>query len=204
MVSEAHDARAIDLLSAAASAELAGDFAHAPAPEVLGEAMRAGLIAKGAPFANQLIKAIQVSNQETRRRQTMYAFAGIDDPGTIGVLLAYALSPRVRTGELRYLFEYMTLEPIARSALWNWYRSNYEALLARLSRDGMRSAPLILSEACDARSRDELDAFFGPKTGELTGTTRTLALAEQGISRCMAFRQMRAASIVAALHAALH
>ena len=142
------------------------------------------------------------SGQEFYRRQIVYAFAGSDDPSTIAKLLSAAR--QMRTGELRYLTQYMASEPVASAILWNWYRDNYSALLARLSRDGMTRAPSILQNACDIASRNALDAFFASKTEQLTGTAHTLALAEQRISRCIAFRQARSADVVAALRAAGH
>jgi len=48
-------------------------------------------------------------------------------------------------------------------------------------------------------SRGDLDLFLGPKTSYLTGTARPLALAEQKISRCIAFRQAKGQEIAAAL-----
>jgi alanyl aminopeptidase len=202
MVSEARDPRAIDMLATAASAYLSGDRANSPAPELLGEAMRAGLFAKGPPFADLLAKSFADTDLEFYRRQVVYAFAGNDDPGIVAKLLA--LAPRVRTGELRYFYEYLASEPVASAALWRWYQNNYATLLARVSRDGMARAPSILANACDMGSRNELDAFFSPKTDQLTGTARKLALAEQRISRCVSFRQARSADVTAALRATPH
>lgn len=198
MVSEAHDAAATSELAAAANSYLSGNLSTAPAPEVLGEALRAGLMAGGSDFANKLMAALENTDNEELRRQIIYAFAGSEDPAAIQGLLSFALT-RMRAGELRYLYEYMAQEPFAQRALWRWYKANYEALLLRVSRDGMREAPAILSQACDPTSRDELEAFFRPKVGELTGIDRTLALSEEGIARCVAFRQVGAQGVEAAL-----
>jgi len=93
----------------------------------------------------------------------------------------------------------MSEEPTAAATLWNWYKANFKVLLARLSRDGMRRAPSTLQFACDEPARNDLDAFFAPKTGYLTGTARALSLAEQRIDRCIVFRQAKASEIAAAL-----
>jgi hypothetical protein len=63
----------------------------------------------------------------------------------------------------------------------------------------MRRAPGLLSTACDQASRDELDSFFGPKAGQLTGVPRELALAKEEIDRCIAFRQAKMSEFQTAL-----
>ena len=63
----------------------------------------------------------------------------------------------------------------------------------------MQRTPGIAGEACDTAARGELDAFFRPKIAHLPGTPRTLALAEEQIDRCLAFRAAKGDEIRAAL-----
>jgi alanyl aminopeptidase len=203
LVSEARDPQTVASLAAAAQSKLGG-VPSLLAPELVGEAMRAGLIAQGQSFANLMIKAYQTTDQEALRRQMVYAFAISDTPGPINQLLWLALTTRMRTGELRYLYELLPDENVARTALWSWYKQNYDKLLARVSRDGMRRAPSTLRSACDPAARDDVEAFFSPKESELTGIARPLAIAGQQISRCIAFRQAKATEIAAALSLASH
>ena len=203
MVSEARDVSVIADLASAANAYLAGKPDGAPAPELNGEAMRAGVIAGGAPFAAKLMSAFQKTGDENLRQLIIYAFAGSDDASLMEPLLSYALTQRMRTGELRYLYQYFGQEPVAQLTLWTWYKANYQALLERVSRDGMRNAPGMRSEACDAASREEVEAFFRPKVDELTGIARPLALTEENISRCTAFREVGAQSVETALRSAV-
>jgi alanyl aminopeptidase len=198
LVTEGRDPGTITSLAKAADSYLSGDTA-ALAPEIIAEAMRAGLLAGGPPFADRLIKAFASSNDEFFRRQLVYAFAGSDDPAVIKKLLAVALTPRMRTGELRYLYEYMAEEPVARHALWGWFTQNFDAILARVSAQGMRRPVSTLERACDAGAQAALNGFFGPRTNELTGTKRPLAEANERISRCIAFRKAKGQEVAAAL-----
>jgi alanyl aminopeptidase len=198
LVSEGRDPVTISALAKADDAYLSGDKG-ALAPEIIADAMRAGLLAGGPAFADRLVNAFTASNDEFFRRQLVYAFAGSDDPAAIRKLLAVALTSRMRTGELRYLYEYMPEEPVARNALWSWYTQNYAAILARVSAQGMRRPVSTLEKACDAGAQNALDGFFGPKTDQLTGTKRPLAEADQHISRCIAFRKAKAQEVAAAL-----
>ena len=201
LVSEGRDSDTEGTLARAAQGMLDGRSNALPA-ELIGEAFRAGLIAQGAPFANRLLSAYQASNDEYFRRQIVYAFAGSEDPAAIKTFLALALTPRMRTGDLRYLFQYMSEEPVAAATLWSWSKSNYAPLLNRLSRDRMGRAVTTLQNACDGSARADLDGFFGPKTSYLTGTARVLALSDEKISRCIAFRQAKASDVAAAVLAA--
>ncbi len=93
------------------------DVTKVMAPELRPEALRAGLIADPA-FAETLLTTFQSTNQETYRRDIVYAFAGSGDPAVIGKMLNLGLG-KMRIGELRYLNAYMQDEPVARQALWN-------------------------------------------------------------------------------------
>jgi alanyl aminopeptidase len=198
LVTEGRDPATIAALAKAADSYLSGDTS-ALAPELIAEAMRAGLLAGGQPFADRLVKAFTTSNDEFFRRQLVYAFAGSDDPVAIRKLLAVALTPRMRAGELRYLYEYMPDEPVARNTLWSWFTQNFNTLLARVSAQGMRRPVGTLEKACDAGAQSALNGFFGPKTDELTGTKRPLAQANERISRCVAFRKAKGQEVAAAL-----
>jgi alanyl aminopeptidase len=198
LVSEGRDPVTTDALARMARSLIDGKGNTLP-PELTGEALRAGISVDGAPFANKLIAAFLASDREYFRRQIVYAFAGSEDQAIIRTFLGIALTPRMRTGELRYLFEYMGEEPPAWAALWSWYKSNYTAMLKRVSRDGMVRAVGTLRSACDETARDDVDAFFAPKTTELTGTQRPLALVEEKIARCAAFRQAKSVEVATAL-----
>src|ERR1700740_3313908 len=95
----------------------------------------------------------------------------------------------------------MQAEPVGRTVLWAWFKANYDAMVKRVSVDGMSSMPDIQTFGCDAATRADLDAFFGPKTGQLAGTPRTLKENDDRIDRCIAFKSAKAGEISAALKA---
>ncbi|MGC9954372.1 MAG: M1 family aminopeptidase [Rhizomicrobium sp.] len=198
VVAEGADPLMTAELSAAAHITVAsaGQKTGNLAPDLLDDALRAGLIAD-PPFADALARAYETSDDEIFRRTVIYAFSGSDDPVAIGKLLA--LAPRMRIGELRYLYQYMAAEPVARAALWKWFKANYETVAARTATHGMSRAVTILSSACDKDSRAALESFFRPKTGVLQGSSRPLALAEEQIDRCVAFKAAKGPEIVGAL-----
>ncbi|HSC18147.1 MAG TPA: M1 family metallopeptidase [Rhizomicrobium sp.] len=204
LVEEGRDPAVIAPLAKAARAylESAGKESSVP-PELRQEAMRAGIIAEGASFGDLLIRAIQNSSDEYFIQSAIYALAGSEEETTLKKLLALALTPTIRTGDLRYVQRYFAREPLARQVYWAWFKANFDALEQRLSRYGMSGAPAIQKFGCDAASKADLQAFFAPKAHDLEGLPRVLQQSEEGIQRCMAFKAAKGAQINAAL-AALH
>jgi alanyl aminopeptidase len=201
MIEEAGDkATTAALADSARRYLLTGDFARSGiSPDLLQEAMRAGVLEDGTVFSDKLLQAFVASKDEYFRRSVIYAVAGSSDPAVLKQLLALALSPQMRTGELSYVYTGMQADPASRAVLWEWFTGNYDALLARLSPSGMLRTPGILGEACDGVTRAQGDYFFRPKIASLPGTPRTLALAEEQIDRCVAFRDTKGAEIRDAL-----
>jgi hypothetical protein len=64
---------------------------------------------------------------------------------------------------------------------------------------GLGRAPEILQYGCDAQTKSDMDAFFGPLTGQLEGLPRELREANDQIDRCVAFKNAKAPEIAAAL-----
>jgi len=200
MVGEANDPAVVAELSATAHAYVASNGLKPGklAPDLLGDALRAGLTSDPS-LADGLVTLFEASSDEALRRAAIYAFSGSNDRVAIGKLLTTV--PKMRLGDVRYLYQYMAAEPVARGVMWNWFKANYGALVARVSPRAVGRAVAILSNVCDAGSRGALDAFFRPKTAELEGSARPLALAEERIDRCVAFEAAKGPKIAAALQA---
>jgi alanyl aminopeptidase len=202
LVEEARDPATITALSNAANAAVTAGTGPSPtiAPDLLREALRAGMLSGDATFGDKLMVAFQASVDEYFRSSAIYGMAGSEDPAFLARMLA--LTSQMRTGELRYVLQYMQSEPVARGQLWTWFKDNYATLLKRLSPFGMGGTPRILANACDSGARADIEAFFRPKVPQLPGTQRTLALAEEQIDRCIAFKSARGAEVESAVRAA--
>ena len=198
MVGEANDPAVIAELSANAHVYIASNAQKLGkiAPDLLGDTLRAGLLSDPS-LADGLVKLFTASGDEAFRRAAIYAFSGSNDRVAIGKLLATV--PQMRLGDVRYLYQFMATEPVARGVMWNWFKANYVALVARVSPRAVGRAVAILTNVCDAGSRGALDSFFRPKIAELEGSARPLALAEERIDRCVAFKAAKDAEIAAAL-----
>jgi alanyl aminopeptidase len=202
VVSEARDPATIAALAKAVQPYVAsaGKTTGGLAPDILSDALRAGVLAGGAPFADALLAAMQKSDSEDFRRRGIYALAASDDPAVLkkGV----ALGGTLRVGEIRYLYQYFSEEPAARAVMWSNLKTNFEAIKARVSPQGFGRAPGLMAETCDDASKSDVQTFFGPKAKDLEGTPRTLAETTEKIGYCIAFKDAKAAEFAAAIHAA--
>lgn len=57
----------------------------------------------------------------------------------------------------------------------------------------------MFSHVCDAGTRKEMVDFFQPKVATIPGLKRRLAMAEEQIDRCMAFKDAKGKELRAAL-----
>jgi hypothetical protein len=118
-------------------------------------------------------------------------------------VLALALTPTIRTGDLRYVQRYFSSEPAAKAALWSWFKSNFGAIEKRLSKYGMSSTPGIQKFGCSPEDKADLRGAFAMEAGRLVGVPRALRENLDRIDRCIAFKTAKGAEINAAL-ASLH
>ncbi|HEY1708307.1 MAG TPA: M1 family metallopeptidase [Rhizomicrobium sp.] len=202
MVGEARDPATIAALAKAVEPFVAsaGADRNGIAPDLLADAMRAGVLAGGAPFTDRLLAAMRKSDSEDFRRMAIYAMSASNDPAVLGKESALAAS--LRAGEIRYLYQYMQDEPAARNALWLSLTTHFAAIEARVSSHGFGRAPGLLGGACTIGAKNALQSFFGPKVKELEGIGRPLAESEERIGYCIALKDAKGTAFEAALHKA--
>jgi alanyl aminopeptidase len=169
------------------------------APELAGEAMKAGAISGGPAFTGSLFDLLNKSDDEFLQMRVIQALAASDDDATLQKLAGMALSPAVRIGDIRFIFQYMPQSDKGRAVLWSWLKSNVAPLEKRVSMQGLGRAPEIQQYGCDAATKADLDAFFDPLTSQLVGLPRELKEANDQIDRCVAFKGAKASEIAAAL-----
>jgi cytosol alanyl aminopeptidase len=204
MVSEARDPATIAALAPKAQAYLDSDGKNAGGltRDVLTQAVRAGLILRGHAFSDAVFAALTKTDDEDFRRAMISAASISEDRAFLDRVTAYALTPKLRVGDMFYVQRYFEQEPAARAALWNWLKTDFAAIEKRESPDGMSDVSNVMQDACSAAAKNDLHAFVAPKTKELTGSERPLAENEERIDLCMALKQAKGAEIEAALKVA--
>jgi alanyl aminopeptidase len=202
VVEEARDQQVTSALIPSAQAYLASDGLDTGgmSRDLMQEAMRAGVLGGGAGFEDALVAGFLKSGKEYVRQQVLIAAGATENPAYADRWLA--LTPQMRSGELITLLHSASNDAVMRIRIWAWMKANYDGLAARLSPEAMAGMPGVMARACDEVSRVELDSFFRPKLAGLPGAARPLALAEEQIDRCIAFKAAKGTEIAAALRAA--
>lgn len=168
-------------------------------PDLTQEALRAAIMTKGTAFGEPLMQAYQTSKDEYFHSSVLYAIAGSDDPAFLNSVFDMMLTPKIHIGDIRYYYAFMSGEPTARVALWSWFQAHYVALTARVGDEEIPRSIGMFSHVCDAGTRKEMVDFFQPKVATIPGLKRRLAMAEEQIDRCMAFKDAKGKELRAAL-----
>lgn len=202
LVEEARDTQVASALIPSGTAYLASDGLDTGgmSRDLMQEALRAGVMAGGASFEDALVTSFLKSRKEYVRQQALIAAGATENSAYANRWLA--LVPQMRSGEVITLLHSTSNDALMRGRIWAWLKANYDNLATRLPPDAMAELPGVIARACDEASRADLDSFFRPKVATLPGLARPLALAEEQIDRCIAFKAMKGAEIAAALRVA--
>lgn len=201
LVEEGRDPETLAALTRAAEIYIASGekSLNGLSPDLAEEAMRAAILTKGADFGRPLMQAYETSKNDYFHRSVLYAVAGSDDPAFLDSVFDMMLTPKIHIGDIRYFYAYMGAEPAARTALWAWYKKNYDALHKRVSDEEIPRSINMFSDVCDGDTRKDMEDFFQPKVAAIPGLKRPLALAEEHIDRCIAFRDAKGKAVRTAL-----
>ncbi|HEY2444486.1 MAG TPA: M1 family metallopeptidase [Rhizomicrobium sp.] len=201
LVEEGRDPQVTSALVPAARAYLASDGldTNGMSRELMQEGMRAGVLGGGTAFEDALVDAFLKSGKQYLRQQMIAAAGATENAAFADRWLS--LVPKMRSGELITLMRSGPEDAVMRTRIWAWVKANYGTLVQRLPPQALAATPAVLGHACDAASRADLDGFFRPRLASLPGMARPLALAEEQIDRCMAFKAARANELAAAVSA---
>jgi hypothetical protein len=90
-------------------------------------------------------------------------------------------------------------ESAGRLVMWPWFSKNIKSLSDRFSEPALSAAPSYFSTVCDTTMRDNVEEFFRARTDKTPGLQRVLALTDEKIDRCIAFRESQSDAIGAVL-----
>jgi hypothetical protein len=118
------------------------------------------------------------------------ALGATHDPNLAEQARNYGLTPAVAVGEIQFLYGSQVAESENRDAFWQWLKSNYAALVARLP-DQYQSTLIRLASArrCSTSQSADIRAWFAPRLDSIVGGDRVLAQSLETINQCAALRQ---------------
>jgi hypothetical protein len=110
--------------------------------------------------------------------------------------LELSLGDEFSMREVGALLQVPMADPKRRQAVWDFVKTNYDALSAKLPRLARSYLIFTLVPFCDAEHLTEAKSFFTPKLEEIPGGKRTLAQAEEQMELCIAQRKAKQPSVV--------
>ncbi len=171
------------------------------APELVEAATWAAVYTGGEPIARDAIAAIKGSSDAQFRSLAIAALAAARDPAANQeieeFIVSGALSVREQGTYMRNAFQ----DADRRAGAWEWLRRDFKRISASVPRDARSRLVSLTGNLCGDQSRAEIEWFFKPMIGDISGAPRVYANALETVDRCVAWRKTKGAELTAALRA---
>jgi cytosol alanyl aminopeptidase len=169
------------------------------APELVQAALWSAIYSGGAPVARDAIAAIRSSTDAQFRVIALTALAAARDSianqEIEEFVVSGALSVREQSAYLRNAFA----DAERRPGVWAWFRRDFKRISAAIPKDARSRLVGIAGNLCGDQSRAEIEWFYKPMIGEISGAPRIYANALEKVDRCVAWRKAKGGELSAAL-----
>ncbi|HEX5353227.1 MAG TPA: M1 family metallopeptidase [Rhodanobacteraceae bacterium] len=153
-------------------------------PDLLSAAMAVAVEEQGKPAVDKLIAAIP-NTTDPVERNAMLSALGNAKGKQADVARDFALSDKVKVGEMMRVFFGGRDTPAGRTAFWNWFTANYQKIVDRTGVFSGAYLPRVAAGgSCSESEAQRMEAFFEPKAGQVPGLKRGLAQADESILLC--------------------
>jgi alanyl aminopeptidase len=125
------------------------------------------------------------SRDRRQRRRMLSALGSFRDRELARSALTLVLDEELDVREAASVSFGVLRERTTRDLAFDYYLQNYDAIVARLPRDGGARVIRMGSSFCDADHRSRLLAFFSGRASEITGGPRALEQALESMDLCM-------------------
>jgi alanyl aminopeptidase len=159
-------------------------------PDIREAALEVAVQDSGAPAFKAVLGELAVNHQTRQRYELLAALGATHDPELGEQARDYGTTSAVAVGELRFLYGSLVAEPENIDAFWQWLKTHYDALAARLP-DQFQSAVIHLAAVnrCSKPQSEELRGWFAPRIQSIVGGERVLAQSLEAIDQCTALRE---------------
>jgi alanyl aminopeptidase len=157
-------------------------------PDLLSTALSVAVEAVGKPVVDELIAAIPQTTDPVRRNAMLGAL-GYAEGAKADVARDFALSPKVKVGEMAMILNGGRDTLAQRDGRWQWFTAHYPQVVARTGVFSGGYLPrLAAGGGCSDAEAARVDAYFKPKLGQVPGLERGLAQTHESIVLCSALK----------------
>jgi len=155
-------------------------------PIILGTALVVGVDELGPGFVDHLVSLVEGSTDAVIRGLALDAIGSTRDPDKAAEVRELVFSNELRDNEIFNILYPQAAMPETRDATWAWFKNTIDRILQRIPEERWGRLTFFGKAYCDTEKRDEVQAFFAPRVGNLTGGPRNLAQTLEGIDLCVA------------------
>jgi len=140
------------------------------------------------------LAAAKTEKDRLTRNRLLNALASSRDPALVARSLTLVLADTFEIRESLTLLFGATRTPRTRRQAWDFVRTKFDPLVAKLPRDFGANLPSIATALCDDTVAVEAEVFFKDRAPRFVGGPRQLALALENTRQCAAFKRAQSKS----------
>jgi alanyl aminopeptidase len=166
-------------------------------PDLLRTALSVAVETVGKPVVDELIAVIPQTTDPVERNAMLGAL-GYAQGAEADVARDFAVSPKVKVGEMDMILRGGRDTPAQRDGLWKWFIAHYPQVVARTGVFSGGYLPrLAAGGGCSDTEAARVEAYFKPRLGQVPGLERGLAQTRESIVLCSALKAHQSPALLA-------
>jgi alanyl aminopeptidase len=160
-------------------------------PDTIGIALASAVEVHGVPFVDYLLTLLDDSDDGMLRERILVAIAMSEDDQISEKVLDLVTSFSLRVNErITLLVTHMQRKKNTKK-VYEWVKSNFDLVGMLIPKQYLSQSPLIANGFCSKEMKQDVEAFFAPKTAAIPGLDRNLSKTLERIEICssIALRQ---------------
>ena len=139
---------------------------------------------KGTPVVQAILAHLKTERSAVTRSRMLGALNSSTDKTIAAQARALALDPTLRGNEVPIMLYGSVREPTNTADGWAWYKTNFDAIAARIPPNDRGQLAAIGGQFCSKSERDDYAAIFAGRIESMTGGPRTMAQTLEQIDAC--------------------
>lgn len=165
--------------------------------EIVDGVLRTAVARGDRALFEQLHAKAQTETDRRQRNQMLRAMGGFSDPQIVQTAMDLTLASQFEPREAMALIWGATRRPATRKLAYDFIKTHFDALVAKLPRDAGANFPFIGATLCEEAARQDIETFFRDRAPRFTGGPRLLSQALERVRLCSAFRRSQTPSVTA-------
>ena len=138
---------------------------------------------------DRFLAAARAAKVRRDRQRLLDALGAFPDPALVKQGFALFLGNEFDSRESSRTVYSAVRQPDSRQLVWDFFKENYDAIVAKTPREVTGTLPEVGDGFCDSAHRKELESFFQGRVEKLPGGPRVLAQTLETIDLCIASRE---------------